>query len=80
LIPFASALFTLSLVILPTTKFGKRYFRVTKRFKTAVWRGLSATQGKTESALFSNKAQEDGVRDGITHQYTHKSDNSFLTR
>jgi hypothetical protein len=39
--PFMSALLTLSLVIMPTTKFGKRYFNDTKRLSTAVWSGLS---------------------------------------
>lgn len=39
--PFMSALLTLSLVIMPTTKLGKRYFNDTKRLSTAVWSGLS---------------------------------------
>lgn len=39
--PFVRAFFTLSRVIDPTTRLGKRYFRETKRFRTAVCKGLS---------------------------------------
>lgn len=41
-IPFAKAFRTLSRVIEPTTRFGKRYFNDTNKFKTAVCNGLSA--------------------------------------
>jgi len=40
-IPLMSAFLTLSRVMEPTTRFGKRYFKVTKRFNTAVCSGLS---------------------------------------
>lgn len=39
--PFTSARFTLSRVICPTTRFGKRERRETNRFRTDVWSGLS---------------------------------------
>lgn len=39
--PFIKAFLTLSLVIMPTIRFGKRYLSDTKRFKTAVCKGLS---------------------------------------
>lgn len=40
-IPFVSAFFTLSRVMAPTTRFGKRDLSVTNRFRTAICRGLS---------------------------------------
>ena len=40
-IPFAKAFFTLSLVIIPIIRFEKRVLKVTKLFRTEVWRGLS---------------------------------------
>ena len=43
-IPFASAFFTLSRVMAPTTRFGKRDFRLTNKFRTAVCSGLSGTE------------------------------------
>lgn len=42
-IPFASAFFTLSRVIAPTTRFGNRDFKVTNKFNTAVCNGLSGS-------------------------------------
>ena len=44
--PFMSAFLTLSRVIEPTTRFGKRYFKDTNRFKTAVCKGLSVEMGR----------------------------------
>lgn len=42
--PLVKALRTLSRVNDPTTRFAKRYLRVTKRLRTAVCRGLSANR------------------------------------
>jgi len=47
-IPFAKAFRTLSRVIEPTTRFAKRYFNETNKFKTAVCNGLSAQMCKTQ--------------------------------
>lgn len=71
--PFMSAFLTLSRVIEPTTRFGKRYFKDTNRFKTAVCKGLSVKDEKWDGSQKGSITQKEwgtcvGVHSVISFQ------------
>ena len=71
-IPFMRAFFTLSLVIEPTTRLGKRYFKETNKFRTAVCSALSMPEQESEKGANWTLLRK------IRHLYRRRLGNWFL--